>query len=131
MILDPLLAEAAPIPSHALMAIAALIIGGIQLALPKYGLRHRATGYLWVALMAFIAISGFFIHTIRLWGPFSPIHLLSFLTLYFLWRGVSHARARRVQRHKIVMSVTYMLALVVTGAFTLLPGRVMHLVVFG
>jgi hypothetical protein len=45
-----------------------------------------------VALMATVAGSGLFIWTIRLWAPFSPIHLLSVLVLVMLWRGV---RARR------------------------------------
>jgi uncharacterized membrane protein len=52
----------------------------MQLALPKGTPRHRAVGYLWVALMLLVVIPSFWIHTIRQWGPWSWIHLLSIFT---------------------------------------------------
>ena len=64
----------------------------------------------------------------RLWGPFSPIHLLSIWTLFSL---VMAARQGNIRLHKIWMVLLYILALKVTDVFTLLPGRVMHGVLFG
>ena len=128
---EPLLSAEAPIPLHALLAFAAVALGGLQLALPKGGLRHRAVGGLFVAAMAVVAISALWIHEIRLVGPWSPIHLLIPLTLYTLWDGVRAARAGRIAAHRRDMVLLYLTALVVTGAFTLLPGRVMHDVLFG
>ena len=81
--------------------------------------------------MGFVAASGFFIHTIRLVGPFSPIHILSVVALVSLWLGVKAAREGNIRRDKGYMLSLFALALVVTGGFTLLPGRAMHGVLFG
>lgn len=131
MSLGPLLSAPPPIPWHAFAAFAALAIGGAQLALPKGTVRHRALGYAWVALMLVIAISSFWIRQIRLIGPFSPIHLLSILVLVTVPLAVWHARNHRVTKHRKVMISLYVFALIGAGVFTLLPGRIMHSVVFG
>ena len=73
----------------------------------------------------------FFISELRLWGAFSPIHLLSIWTLSSLVMAVYHARHGNIRRHKIWMVLLYILALLVTGVFMLWPGRVMHGVLFG
>lgn len=131
MSLGPLLSAPSPIPWHAFAAFAALAIGGVQLALPKGTTRHRVLGYAWVALMLIIAVSSFWIQQIRLIGPFSPIHLLSILVLVTVPLAVWHARNHRVAKHRKVMISLYVFALVGAGVFTLLPGRIMHAVVFG
>ena len=92
---------------------------------------HRRLGYLWAALMTGVAISGLFIHELRMVGPFSPIHLLSLITLASLWVAISRARRRDIAGHRRVMLLLFWLALVLTGAFTFWPGRVMHQVLFG
>ena len=81
--------------------------------------------------MFVVAVSSFFIHEIRLWGPFSPIHLLSVFTLIMLPLAVLRARRHDVAKHRRAMTGLFIGALVVAGAFTLLPGRIMHAVVFG
>jgi uncharacterized membrane protein len=131
MSLGPLLSAPPPVPWHAFAALAALAIGGAQLALPKGTMRHRVLGYAWVALMLVIAISSFWIQQIRLIGPFSPIHLLSILVLVTVPLAVWHARNHRVMKHRKVMISLYVFALIGAGVFTLLPGRIMHAVVFG
>ena len=131
MSLGPLLSAPPPIPWHAFAAFAALAIGGAQLALPKGTMRHRVLGYAWVALMLVIAISSFWIQQIRLVGPFSPIHLLSILVLITVPLAVWHAHNHRVAKHRKVMISLYVFALIGAGVFTLLPGRIMHAVVFG
>jgi len=45
--------------------------------------------------------------------------------------AVLHARRHRVAAHRTAMMSLFIGALVIAGAFTLLPGRVMHAVVFG
>jgi len=131
MSLGPLLSAPPPIPWHAFAAFAALAVGGAQLALPKGTMRHRVLGYAWVALMLVIAISSFWIQQIRLVGPFSPIHLLSILVLITVPLAVWHAHNHRVAKHRKVMISLYVFALIGAGVFTLLPGRIMHAVVFG
>jgi uncharacterized membrane protein len=127
----PLVEATVPIPFHALAAFAATALGAVQLWRPKGGQTHRRLGYLWVVLMASVAISGLFIHEIRMFGRFSPIHLLSLLTLASLWVAISRARRRDIKGHRRVMVLLFWLALVLTGFFTFWPGRVMHELLFG
>jgi uncharacterized membrane protein len=129
--LAPLLDAAPQIPVHAFAAMAAFALGVVQLAAPKGTLPHRTLGWIWVALMAVVAISSFWIHELRVIGPWSPIHLLSIFTLAMLVRGVWFARNHNVHRHRLTMTITFAGALVIAGLFTFLPGRIMHAVVFG
>ena len=135
MILAPLLEAAPAIPLHAFAAMGAFVLGILQFAAPKGTLPHRTVGWIWVALMAVVAASSFWIHQIRLVGPFSPIHLLSVVTLLILPLAVWRAHTHRVAAHRVMMILIMILiftgALVVAGLFTLLPGRIMHQVVFG
>jgi len=131
MSLAPLLDAAPIIQVHAFAAMAAFTLGVIQLAAPKGTLPHRTIGWIWVILMLAIATSSFFIHEIRLWGPFSPIHLLSIFTLAMLPLAVLEAHRHNVNAHRNAMLGMFLGALVIAGAFTLMPGRIMHAVIFG
>jgi len=131
MTLAPLLHSTLAVRLHAFPALAAILLGAAQLALPKGTPLHRAMGWTWVVLMALIAGSSFFIHTICSFGPYSLIHLLSVLTLVSLPLGVYHARSHHIAAHARVMKLLFLGALVIAGLFTLLPGRIMHDVVFG
>jgi uncharacterized membrane protein len=127
----PLLDAAPAIPVHAFAAMAAFALGLVQFALPKGTLPHRTVGWIWVALMAAVAVSSFWIHQIRLVGPFSPIHLLSILTLVMLPLTVWRAHTHKVAAHRRAMIALFAGALLIAGLFTLLPGRIMHAVLFG
>ena len=131
MTLAPLLAAPAVIQWHAFAALGAFALGAVQLAAPKGTIPHRLFGWIWATLMFTVVISSFFIHQIRLWGPWSPIHLLSLFTLVTLPLAVLLARWHEVARHRRAMTGLFVGALVIAGAFTLLPGRIMHAVVFG
>ena len=131
MSLAPLLNAAPAIPLHAFAAMAAFALGIVQFAAPKGTLPHRTLGWIWVVLMATVAISSFWIHLIRLLGPWSPIHFLSIFTLIVLPIAVWRARHHRVADHRRIMIFIFAGALVVAGLFTFVPGRVMHAVVFG
>ena len=131
MSLAPLLAAPAVIQIHAFAALGAFGLGAIQLAAPKGTIPHRTIGWVWAGLMLAVVLSSFFIHTIRLWGPFSPIHLLSLFTLVMLPLAVMRARRHQVDHHRRAMTSLFLGALVIAGVFTLLPGRIMHAVIFG
>jgi uncharacterized membrane protein len=131
MSLAPLLDAGQAIPLHGFAAMAAFVLGIVQFAAPKGTLPHRTIGWIWVLLMAAVAISSFWIHQIRLLGPFSPIHLLSIFTLIMLPIAVWRAHTHRVADHRRIMILTFAGALVIAGLFTLVPGRIMHAVVFG
>ena len=123
--------EAQPIPLHAIMAMIAIILGGIQLSMKKGGPIHKLLGRIWVGLMMFVAISSLFIHKTKMWGDYSPIHLLSLWTIFSLGLGIYFVRVGNIKRHKQVMIGLYFFALILTGFFTLMPGRVMHQILIG
>lgn len=77
MDLSPLLQSSWHVQMHTLAAVFALVVGALQFFLPKGTRRHRSVGWVWVLLMAVVAISSFFIHSMRWVGPFGPIHLLA------------------------------------------------------
>jgi len=131
MTLAPLLAASPAIQLHAFAAIAAFALGAVQLAAPKGTIPHRLFGWLWAGLMLTVVLSSFFIHEIRLWGPWSPIHLLSIFTLIMLPLAVWRARWHDVRRHQRAMVGLFAGALVIAGIFTFMPGRIMHAVLFG
>ncbi len=126
----PLLAAPSLYQFHAFLAVAAFLLGIVQFAAPKGTLPHRTLGYLWVAMMAAIALSSFGIRVLRD-GKFSFVHVISIATLVVLPFAVLHARRHRVRRHAIAMISLFAGALVIAGGFTLMPGRIMHAVVFG
>lgn len=131
MSLTPLLNAPLVVQLHAFAAIAALVLGLVQFASRKGTLPHRTVGWIWVVLMLAIAISSFWIHGIRLVGPWSPIHLLSILVLVMVPLAVFAAHNHRVRAHKITMISVFTGGLVIAGLFTLVPGRIMNAVVFG
>ena len=128
---EPLLQASAVTQLHAFAAMAAFALGVVQLTAPKGTLPHRTVGWIWVALMVAVAASSFWIHDLRVWGPFSPIHLLSILTLVALPFAVLHARRHRVTEHRKAMLALFLGALVIAGIFTFMPGRIMHHLLFG
>jgi uncharacterized membrane protein len=129
--LAPLLNASPAIQIHAFAAMAAFALGVVQLTAPKGTLPHRTIGWIWVALMVLVSVTAFWIHELRLWGPWSPIHLLAIFTLVTLPLGVLYAKRHRVANHRRVMISIFIGALVIAGLFTFVPGRIMYAVVFG
>ena len=131
MSLEPLFSQDKTIIVHALAAMAALVLGGIQLLGPKGTRLHRIIGWCWVALLSTISLSSFNIHGIKQFGDFSLIHALSVFVLIMLPMAVIHARKHNIRAHRKAMIGLYVGALIIAGFFTLMPGRVMYTVVFG
>ncbi|MCC6717243.1 MAG: DUF2306 domain-containing protein [Acetobacteraceae bacterium] len=131
MFLAPLLAAPAVIQAHAFAAMAAFLIGLVQFAAPKGTLPHRSLGWIWVLLMAGVALSSFWITGVAGAGHFSWIHALSVVTLVALVLAVRAARGGRIRAHQRAMTIIFLGALMLAGVFTLLPGRIMHRVLFG
>jgi uncharacterized membrane protein len=63
-------------------------------------------------------------------GQFSPIHLLSILTLVTLPFAIWARRIGRIRSHRAAMISLYV-SLVAAGLFTLLPSRLIGHAVFG
>jgi uncharacterized membrane protein len=131
MNLAPLISASPLIQAHAYTALAAVGVGLVQFALPKGVLPHRALGYFWAALMLSVAGTSLFISAHPVFGPFGPIHILSFFVLFNVPFAVWMARRGKTKTHARSMAWIYALALILTGLFTLWPGRIMNEVVFG
>jgi uncharacterized membrane protein len=107
---------------HAALAGVAVVLGAGILWGRKGQRMHRAVGWIWVLLMASVAGISFAIHRP---DGFSWIHGLSVFTLVSLTVGVFLARTHRVRAHRQHMIALYVGALLITGLFTLLPGRLL------
>src|SRR5215471_17146554 len=129
MNLAPLLDASPAIQVHAFAAMAAFVLGVIQFAAPKGTLAHRTMGWAWVALVVVVSVSAFFIHQIKLWGAWSPIHLLAAFTLVNLGVAVHAARHHLIARHRWAMMAIFFGGFVIAGGFTFMPGRIMNAVI--
>lgn len=115
---------------HIAAALTALLLGTVQLVGIKGTGVHRLIGWTWVVAMLTVAISSLFIRQVNP-GSFSLIHLLSGWTLIALPMALFAIRRGRVARHASGMTWTFIGGLIIAGAFTFLPGRLMWEVFFG
>ena len=126
----PLLEASIVIQLHVVTALVAVVLAPVNLLRQKRDHLHRRLGYIWVVAMALCALSSFWINGIGWVGPFGPIHLLSVLTLYTLWRGIQHARRGQIEAHRATFRGLSLYALVGAGSFVFLPGRLLNDVFF-
>ena len=117
---------------HLWPALGALVLGPVALNRRRRDIWHKGAGYLWVGLMALTAASAFWIEAavLPIGYGFGPIHALSVLVLYGVWRGVFAARAGDVAAHSGWMRGLYWQALIIAGTFTLFPGRTLNTLLF-
>lgn len=115
---------------HLTTVFIALPLGLSQLVLPKGTLRHRTIGYIWCALMVVTALVSFAVNTLTPQLPFSPIHVLSALTLVTIPWIIYAARTHRVAQHQRAVLFLMLGGLVVAGLFTFLPSRALGQLVF-
>jgi len=108
---------------------------GLALFFMKKGTkRHRGLGSVYMALMLFTAVVALVLPAKSgptLLGHFGWIHLFCVLTIIVVPRSLLAARRHQVKRHRLGMILLYAGALVIAGAFTLIPGRYLHGVLFG
>ncbi len=135
MTLEPLLNASLAIKIHVFTVVPGFLLGTWLIFFSRKGMRnHRAVGYVYLTLMTVTAIAALFIHTIMPNGPFfgfSPIHIFSATTLAGVVGALYYARKHDVRRHRRSMLTVYIAGLLIAGAFTFLPGRIMHKMFFG
>ena len=129
--LSPLLDAGPAIQLHVAGAVTALLLGPVALYRKRRDRLHKILGYTWILAMTLTAISSFWIHSLRLIGPFGPIHLLSIWALISLAQGLSAAIRGQIARHQATMRSLYLYAIGAAGIFTLLPGRIVPRMLFG
>lgn len=123
---------------HAFAALAALFLGVIQFSAPKGTLPHRLLGTIWVVLIAIVIISAvfivrprpvgasFFAHFTLIHYIFIPVTTIGLIGgLYRIGRG-----GPRMRFHSKSFLGIFIGGLIIAGLFTLIPGRIMHDVVF-
>jgi uncharacterized membrane protein len=126
-----LIAYAPPvIQFHIAAALTALITGSVLLAGVKGTALHKRLGWTWVLAMAATAASSLFIKVINP-GHWSFIHFLSGWVLIALPMGVVAIRRRDIRLHRRTMTGLFIGGLIIAGAFTFAPGRLMFRVFFG
>lgn len=131
MSLDPLLSAPLAVQIHAFSAIAAVALGAVVLFRPKGTPNHKLLGRIWAGLMLVTATAAIFVNEMRIIGPFSPIHIFVLFTYTGVAQGIWYIRRGDVMRHRANMVGLYFGSLGLAGAFTFLPGRRMHAVLFG
>ena len=116
---------------HLATVLPAFAIGTWQIFLSHKGSpTHRALGFLYLSLMTVTAITTFFIRSIGA-GSLSPVHLFIPLTLFGVFGALWNIRRGNIKGHRNAMLGLYWGGLMIAGALTLLPGRLLHRVFFG
>ena len=139
MNLAPLLNAPWHIQLHAFAALAALLLGIVQFTAPKGTLPHRILGPVWAVLMATVILTAVFIVRPRDPGEpflthFSFIHYVFIpLTTFGLVGGLIHVfrGGPDMKKHAGPFFGIFLGGLIIAGAFTFMPGRIMHAVVTG
>lgn len=107
---------------HTAAALAALALGALVFTRRKGTASHRLLGRTWVALMLATATSSFWIQSD---GNYSWIHGLSVLVIVGLGGAVYCAVSGNITCHQRIMKGLFAGGLVIAGAFTLLPQRLL------
>ena len=122
---------------HWVTAVLAFILGIVIFSQKKGTSFHKTVGWIYVILMMITAGAAFFVRNISdgeaftLLGGMSWIHLFIPLTVFGIGGALVAIRRGNVSSHKRAMIGTFLGALIIAGLFTLLPGRRMHLLMFG
>ena len=122
-----------PIMIHLATVVPAFLLGPVVLLRRKGDATHRLLGRVWVCLMLVTAISSAFIRTpgAGIAGTgFSFIHAFTVWTLVSVPLAVRAARQGRIAAHRGMMTGLYA-GLVIAGAFSFLPGRLLGSAMFG
>lgn len=123
--------------AHIALALVAVPVGAFIFLTKKGTAQHKLVGRVWVVILLIVSLSAILIQEINPEG-YSLIHLLIPWTIaslvYSIWSikrfKKTHKRKYR-QAHMYSMIGVYVGALLVAGAFTLLPGRFLYESFFG
>ena len=128
---------------HAFFALAAVPVG-LYIFFKKKGTKqHRFIGRVWVSFLLIVSFTALFITSPMTDTVFNPrfyswIHFLIRFTvgnlIYSIW-SIRQFKKTKLGKHKNAhiysMVGVYFGALLVAGAFTLMPGRMFHEIIFG
>lgn len=115
--------------AHLATIIPAAFIGAYLLLRQKGTPGHRLLGKIYMLLMMTTAVITLFITAEvgpTLLNHFGFIHLFSLLVIYSVPAAYFAVRGHNIQKHKFNMLGVYLGAVLIAGAFTFSPGRLMH-----
>jgi uncharacterized membrane protein len=121
---NPLIEAGPAVQIHVAAVFVAICLSANMLIARKGTARHRLIGRGWVAMLAIICASSFWITDLNK-GHFSWIHFLSAGTLIGLVYAIWAVRNGYVRAHKYAMLSTMFGALAGAGTFALMPGRLL------
>lgn len=119
-----------PIRIHLVTALAALVLGGVLMAVRKGRTFHRVAGWTWVGLVSVTAGATLFITSLNP-GSWSLLHLFTGWTLIVLPLAVMAAKRGNVARHRNAMMGLFYGAFAINLVIAFLPGRTLWMMVFG
>ena len=131
MTLAPLAQASLAIQVHTAAALLVILVTVLIFIRPRGTQIHRRLGWLCVAAMLCVAVSSFWItHGGPVFG-YSWIHLLSLYVIGGIFYAIWQIRRGGVAPHRNMMLGMVWGGLVIAGGFTLMPGRIMHVVLIG
>lgn len=128
--LDLIAQAPAVIQIHLATVLAAFALATVQMAGPKGTTLHRVLGWTLAVLFIVTAIDSAFIRNPQ-GGLFNPFQIFSVWTLIAIPLAVFAARSGKVAFHARMMTGFYIGSLIIAGALTFLPGRLLWRVFFG
>ena len=111
---------------HLATIIPSAIIGTwLIFASRKGSTAHRLLGFVYLALMTITATAAIFIRELNA-GSFSFFHIFVPMTYWGVFGALWSLHRRDVAGHKRAMLGLYFGGILVAGAFTFAPGRLIH-----
>jgi uncharacterized membrane protein len=127
--LEPILQASPAVQAHLAAIAGAFVLGTWNIIGIKGTPAHRLRGRVYLLLMIAAALTSFGIQGMNK-GGFSFLHLLSLFVLVMVPYGWWSARTGRLRAHRHTMIGLYVGGLWIPGLLTLLPGRLLHQVLF-
>ncbi len=115
--------------AHLATIVPAFVIGTYMMFARKGSPLHRALGKTYMLLMLATAVTTLFMPAIvgpSLLGHFGFIHLFSVLVLTSVPRAYLAAKRHDVMAHRNTMIGLYVGGILIAGAFTFMPGRLLN-----
>lgn len=124
------LIEAGPlVQGHIIAAVVSALVGAAQFVGRKGSSVHKTLGWIWIGLIAITAGTSIFMRNLND-GGFSLTHGFTALAALGVPAAVLAIRRGDVLLHRNFMVAVYVGGLLIAGAFTLTPGRLLHDVLF-
>lgn len=108
---------------HILAGVLSLVLTPIVLWRQRRDRLHKVSGYVWVCMMAALALTSFCISGFGIFGPFSPLHGLAILTLSSLFVAIRAVCRGDLVTHERSMRNLATFGLGLPMVLSFLPGR--------